>query len=240
VTTLNRLPAGVQDVLGLRLSEAQTRAFELYAEELVVWNRSMNLTAITEPEDIESKHFLDSLSCLLAEGFRPPGRLIDVGTGAGFPGLPLKILFPAFQLTLVESVGKKVEFCRHIIQKLDLSGVEVVHDRIERVGKDATHRERYDWALARAVAVVPVLLEYLLPLLKIGGQAVLQKGETGLQEVQSASKAFQMLGGQVRQLLPLELPHVPETRYLVVIQKIAATHGRYPRRTGIPSKRPIQ
>jgi 16S rRNA (guanine527-N7)-methyltransferase len=143
------------------------------------------------------------------------------------------------KLTLVESIGKKIEFCRHVIQTLDLNGVELLHDRAENIGHADEHRQKYDWALARAVASMPVLVEYLLPLLHVGGKAVIQKGETGPVEAHAAEEALRILGGKLKQIIPLELPRVVEPRYLIVVEKSAATPPKYPRRVGIPAKRPL-
>ncbi|MEW6566688.1 MAG: 16S rRNA (guanine(527)-N(7))-methyltransferase RsmG [Chloroflexota bacterium] len=233
------LRTAAKSLVGLQLTPQQVRAFERYARELLEWNRRFNLTAITDREEIDVKHFLDSLTCLLAMRGRALGRAIDVGTGAGFPGLPLKIACPGLRLTLVESVGKKVRFCRHVVEALGLEGVELIQARAEELGRQPAHRELYDWALARAVAPLPVLVEYLLPFLRIGGRAVAQKGETGPAEAHAAEKALRLLGGRVLQLIPLELPGVAEPRYLVVVEKTAATPSQYPRRLGIPSKRPL-
>ncbi len=233
------LQDSVQSVLGLRLTKAQLEAFEWYAEALLSWNEQVNLTAITAPGEIEVKHFVDSLTCLLAMDLKKGDRLIDVGTGAGFPGLPLKIMRPQLRVVLVEATDKKVQFCRHVVSGLHLEGVDVVHGRAEEVGNDPAHRQRYDWAIARAVASLPILAEYLLPLTRIGGVAIAQKGETGPAEVHAAEVAIGHLGGHVRQLLPIELPTVAESRYLVLIDKIAATPEGYPRRAGVPAKRPL-
>ncbi len=226
--------------MGLKFGPQQLGSFDWYASELVEWDRRFNLTAITDSQGIEVKHFLDSLTCLQAMGPGPTGRVIDVGTGAGFPGIPLKIACPRLELTLVESIGKKVEFCRHVVRSLGLERVEIVHDRVERVGHQSEHRGVYDWALARAVASMPVLAEYLLPLLKLNGRAIIQKGETGPAEVHTAEGALRILGGRVDQLIPIELPTVVECRYLVVVIKNAATPDKYPRRPGIPAKRPLK
>jgi 16S rRNA (guanine527-N7)-methyltransferase len=211
----------------------------LYERELVDWNARFNLTAIRDPQEIHIKHFLDSLTCLLAMRKVSIGRLIDIGTGAGFPGIPIKIIYPKMQLTLVESVGKKAEFCRHVVKILDLQGVEVVQERAESLGQNPSYREQYDWAVARAVAILPVLAEYLLPLVRVGGSMLAMKGESGPAEAHSAERALRVLGGHLRQLLPVTLPGVVEERYLVVIDKVAATPDGYPRKVGIPSKRPL-
>jgi 16S rRNA (guanine527-N7)-methyltransferase len=230
----------VHHLVGIEISEKNVAALARYQHELNTWNKRFNLTAIRDPNQVRVKHFLDSLTCLLAMRGSPVGRVIDIGTGAGFPGLVLKIIRPTIQLTLVESIGKKAEFCRHIAQTLNLEGVEILQDRAERVGKMARHREQYNWAIARAVANMPVLAEYLLPLVKVGGRALAQKGESGPAEAQASEKAIQVLGGHLRQIISLHLPGVTEERYLVVLDKIAATPQKYPRRVGIPSKRPLK
>jgi 16S rRNA (guanine527-N7)-methyltransferase len=229
----------VYSQLGLRLSPSQQSLLTLYERELLDWNTRFNLTAIRDPEEVHIKHFLDSLTCLLAMRDTPLARLIDVGTGAGFPGIPLKIILPKIQLTLVESVGKKAKFCRHVINILDLQGVDVIQQRAETIGQEPAHRERYDWAVARAVAILPVLAEYLLPLVRVGGSMLAMKGESGPAEAHSAEHATKVLGGHIRQLLPVTLPGVVEERYLIVIDKVAATPAAYPRKIGIPAKRPL-
>jgi len=224
---------------GQSLNSRQLSAINRYNEELVSWNAQHNLTAIREPESVRVKHFLDSLSAYIAIRGSSFERVIDVGTGAGFPGLPLKILCPDIKLTLVESIGKKAAFCRHVVEVLELKDVEVVQTRAEILGQDARHRERYDWALARAVAVMPVLLEYLLPLVRVGGRVLAMKGESAPAETQAAENAARILGGHLRQLLPVILPGVVEERYLVIVDKVATTPEKYPRRVGIPAKRPL-
>jgi 16S rRNA (guanine527-N7)-methyltransferase len=231
--------AQVYRQLGVRMSAAQLDLLARYEQELLDWNTRFNLTAIRSPQEMRIKHFLDSLTCLLALRETPPERLVDVGTGAGFPGIPLKVIYPKMQLTLVESVGKKAEFCRHVVRTLGLSGVEVVQDRAEVLGQSPAHREKYDWAVARAVAILPVLAEYLLPLVRVGGGMLAMKGESGPAEAHAAEHALRLLGGHLRQLVPVTLPGVVEERYLVVVDKIAATPGSYPRRVGQPTKKPL-
>jgi 16S rRNA (guanine527-N7)-methyltransferase len=236
---MQELTQATQRQLGLRLSRTQLSALSLYERELIDWNTRFNLTAIRDPQEIHIKHFLDSLTCLVALRESSLGRLIDIGTGAGFPGIPLKIIYPKMQLTLVESVGKKAEFCRHVVKILDLQGVEVVQERAEALGQDPTYREQYDWAVARAVAILPVLAEYLLPLVRVGGSMLAMKGESGPVEAHNAEHSVRVLGGHLRQLLPVTLPGVAEERYLVVIDKVAATPIGYPRKVGVPAKRPL-
>jgi 16S rRNA (guanine527-N7)-methyltransferase len=224
---------------GFKLNESQIRLFHLYEKELLDWNTRMNLTAVRESEGVQIKHFVDSATCLLAFGEHIPHRLIDIGTGAGFPGIPLKILFPQIQLTLVESVGKKAQFCQHIIQKLGLDHSEVFTFRAEEIGQMPQYREKFDCAVARAVANLPVLAEYLLPLVKLGGIMLAQKGENGPVEAHEAEKSIKILGGRIHKLRQIQLPGVTETRYLVSINKVAATPPQYPRRVGVPSKTPL-
>lgn len=234
------LKKSVQELVSCQLTPSQLKDFAWYADELMEWNQRFNLTAITDPEGIEVRHFLDSLTCLLAMGPNPSGRVVDVGAGAGFPGLPIKIVCPQIRLTLIEATAKKVDFCRHIVHGLSLKGVEVIHGRAEDLGQMEIHRGVYDVALARAVAPMPVLAEYLLPLLRIGGLAVAQKGETGPAEAHAAEEAIEIVGGHLDRLIPIELPGVVEPRYLVLIKKVVATPEKYPRRAGIPKKRPLE
>lgn len=224
---------------GIQLSARQLAALDRYQQLLLEWNSVHNLTAIRAAEEMRVKHFLDSLSLALVLRGGIPARMVDVGTGAGFPGLVVKILYPQVQLTLIESVSKKLEFCQLVVQALDLEGVTFLHERAEKAGSDPQHREAYDLAVARAVANLPVLAEYLLPLVRRGGLMVAMKGETAPAEAHSAEHAIRLLGGHLRKLLPVTLPGVAEQRYLVVIDKLAPTPEGYPRRTGIPNKRPL-
>jgi 16S rRNA (guanine527-N7)-methyltransferase len=243
---MNSLFDGAQQ-LGLKLNEEHLKAFEIYYRELVAWNEKFNLTAITDYDQVQIRHFLDSLTCLLADEDltramrqQPGVRAIDVGAGAGFPGLPLKIICPGLQLTLLEATGKKVGFLEHIVSRLGLEGVEVIKGRAEELGWDAAHREGYDLALARAVAELPVLVEYALPFCRLGGLFVAQKGAEGDAEAKAAEGAITTLGGVLRRIVHLELPNLAEPRSLVVIEKITPTPRKYPRRPGIPSKRPLR
>lgn len=236
---MEKLKQDALALLGIRLTQHQVEALAMYEQELLDWNARFNLTAIRESESIRSKHFLDSLTCWLALRELPPARLVDVGTGAGFPGIPLKILLPKMRLTLVESVGKKAGFCQHVVMKMGLPGVDVITMRAEAAGQDPKHRQQYDWAVARAVASLPVLCEYLLPLVRVGGRVLAQKGESGPAEAHAAERAMRLLGGTLRQVIPVVLPGVAEERYLVVIDKVAASPPQYPRRVGVPAKQPL-
>lgn len=227
-------------LVGIQLTARQIAAFQRYEDELLDWNSRMNLTAIRDRESIRTKHFLDSLSCILAFRERAPERLIDIGTGAGFPGIPLKIIYPRMKLTLVESVGKKLEFCRHMVEILELEDVTLLQARAEALGQERAHREQYEWAVARAVANLPVLAEYLLPLVSLGGKMLAQKGESAHAEAVAAEKAIRVLGGELQQIIPVLVPGIAEERYLVVVDKVASTPPGYPRRVGLPARRPIQ
>lgn len=236
---MEKLIRDAQALFNVHLTGRSVLALSTYEKELLSWNQKFNLTAIRDVEGIRTKHFLDSFSCVLAWKANPPSRLIDVGTGAGFPGIPLKILYPSMQVTLVESVGKKAMFCQHIVELLRLDGVEVLNARAETVGQDPAHREKYDWAVARAVAKLNVLSEYLLPLVKVGGTMLAQKGESGPAEVQSAEHAIKLMGGKLGQVIPLNLPGVVEDRYLVLVDKVHAAPPKYPRKAGMPNKEPL-
>jgi len=237
---MEKLVHDAQELFHIHLTGRQVMSLITYEKELLEWNQKFNLTAIRDVESIRTKHFLDSFSCIQAwKASPPPARIIDVGTGAGFPGLPLKILYPGMKLTLVESVGKKAMFCQHIVSVLGLDDVDVIHMRAEDLGHDPKHREGYDLAIARAVAKLNVLSEYLIPLVKIGGKVLAQKGESGPAEAQSAEHAMKLLGGKLEQLVPVNLPGVADDRYLIVVNKIAATPPKYPRKPGIPTKQPL-
>ncbi|MCC6499222.1 MAG: 16S rRNA (guanine(527)-N(7))-methyltransferase RsmG [Anaerolineales bacterium] len=236
---MQKLVHAARELFNVHISGMQMTALNAYEKELIEWNQKFNLTAIRDAESIRTKHFLDSFSCVLAWKAVPPASLIDVGSGAGFPGLPLKILYPNLKLTLVESIGKKAKFCEHIVRVLGLEHVQIVNARAEEVGQDSNHREKYDWAVARAVANLNILSEYLLPLVKVGGTMLAQKGESGRAEAESAGKAMKVLGGELRELIPVKLPEVTDERILVVVDKIAATPVKYPRKAGIPAKQPL-
>jgi 16S rRNA (guanine527-N7)-methyltransferase len=236
---MEKLVQDARALFNVHISGRQVISLITYEKELLEWNQKFNLTAIRDVESIRTKHFLDSFSCVLAWKAAPPTRLIDVGTGAGFPGVPLKILYPNLKLTLVESVGKKAMFCQHIVRVLGLEHVDVVQARAEDLGQNANHREKYDWAVARAVANLNVLSEYLIPLVKVGGTMLAQKGESGPAEAQSAEQTMKLLGGKLKQLIPVNLPGVADDRYLVLVDKVAATPPKYPRKPGIAAKQPL-
>ena len=236
---MDKLVQDAQTLFNVHLTGRQIIALTTYERELIEWNQKFNLTAIRDVAGIRTKHFLDSFSCVLAWKANPPTNIIDIGTGAGFPGIPLKIIYPNTKVTLVESVGKKAMFCQHIVRLLGLDGVDVIKTRAEDLGQMHEHRQRYDWGVARAVANLRVLSEYLLPLVQVGGKMLAQKGESGPAEVHTAESAIKLLGGEVRQLIPVTLPGVVEERHLVLVDKVAATPPGYPRKPGVPAKKPL-
>ena len=240
---MERLATGARS-FGLTLTDRHLSMFQVLYQELVDWNQRFNLTAITEYEQVQIRHFLDSLSCLLPlrgqTGRGAPLRCIDVGSGAGFPGLPLKIYCPRMRMVLLEATGKKVDFMAHVAELLGLSDVLPLKGRAEDVAHDPTHREQYDLVVARAVAELSVLAEYTLPFCELGGLIIAQKGASAQEEAQTAEYAISLLGGRMQQVIPVELMGLAEPRYLVVIEKVARTPVQYPRRPGMPAKRPLK
>lgn len=228
-----------EELFGVKLSEEQQEQFRVYEALLLEWNRMINLTAVRDPEGIRLKHFLDSLSCVPVLGDMNGKSLIDVGTGAGFPGIPLRIFYPEMRLTLVDSVGKKTDFCQLVVNTLRLKGTKVINGRSEELGADKATREKFDAASARAVAGLPVLCEYLLPLVKVGGRMIAQKGESGPEELKTAENAIRILGGGEAALSQVRLPEVEGDRWIISIPKVKNTPPGYPRRTGLPAKKPI-
>jgi 16S rRNA (guanine527-N7)-methyltransferase len=239
---MEKLVRGVSR-LGIELNASQVRQFELYYQELIQWNKIFNLTTVTDYEEVQTKHFLDSLTVILALGKEKIGQpnfsIIDIGTGAGFPGLPLKILFAEPKLVLLDSVAKKTVFLRHVIEQLELDNVEIVVGRAEEVAHQPLYRQRFALALCRAVASCATLAEFALPFCKIGGKFVAQKkGDIG-QEIDKATKAIATLGGKLDQVKEIRLEELGDVRYLVIVDKIHSTPERYPRRSGVPKRRPI-
>ena len=226
--------------LGVRLTAGQLEQFQAYYRELVDWNRRVNLTAVTEYREVQVKHFLDSLSLYqVCVGGPTDGlRVVDVGSGAGFPGLPLKMALPDIHLTLVESVGKKARFLEHLVGALGLSRVDVLNGRAEELAHDAELRESFDLAVSRGVAKLPVLLEYTLPFCRIGGTVALLKRNIQ-REVAGAASALDVLGGRMGTVCPVQLQGLDDGRVIVTVDKVEATPGRYPRRPGMPVKRPL-
>lgn len=224
----------------LSLSQLQLDQFERYLRELISWNERFNLTRITEPSEVAVKHFLDSLSvCLALADLSPNFSLIDVGTGAGFPGVPLKIVWPDLRLTLLDSTGKKTKFLQHLVETLGLSQVTVVTARAEDAAHQPAHREQYEVATARAVSPLAILTEYTLPFVKVGGRVIAQKGLEPIDELKAAENALKSLGGKLKQTLPVAVPGLEAARHLVMIEKIKPTPKQYPRQAGLPAKKPL-
>ncbi len=237
MTTLAAQSAALFDV---PLSAAQEAQFAAYERELVAWNAHTNLTAIVDPDGVRVRHFLDSLS--IVKVLRPYAglRAIDIGTGAGFPGLPLSIVYPELHMTLMEATGKKIAFLEHVIHTLGLPNVRTLHARAEDAGHMPDQRAAYDLVLARAVARLPGLVEYMLPLAREGGRCIAMKGSTtAAAEIRDAGKALAVLGGRVAAVEAVQLPDVTETHMLVVIEKTGRTPAPYPRKPGIPTRKPL-
>ncbi|NWF68989.1 MAG: 16S rRNA (guanine(527)-N(7))-methyltransferase RsmG [Chloroflexi bacterium] len=226
-------------LFGVQLSAEQEAQFTTYARLLVEWNAHVNLTAISDEEGIEVRHFLDSLSVVKALPPRPDLRLIDVGTGAGFPGLPLRIALPHVRLTLLEATGKKLQFVQTVIDTLALSGCDTLHARAEEAAHLPAQRGQYDVVLARAVARLPALVEYLLPFAKVGGRCIALKGTTAQAEAADARRALALLGGRLAAVHTLRLPGVADEHALVVVEKTVPTPAIYPRKPGIPTRKPL-
>lgn len=251
---LKLLQAGATE-LGIGLTRKQLTAFSFYMSELLKWNRRSNLTAITTPEGVQTKHFLDSLTCALAfPGAGTPGggdpvaqlregadlTCMDIGTGAGFPGIPLKILLPELQLVMVDSAGKKATFVSHVVKSLRLDDTTVLSARAEDLAQTHEHRERYEVVISRALSRMPVVAELCLPLCHVGGRVIaLKKGEHLRAELGEGAFAVGELGGRYGEPVPVRLSLLEEGRLLVTIEKVSPTPARYPRRAGIPGKRPL-
>lgn len=221
----------------LSFTEEQLAQFTRYYELLVETNKVMNLTAITEPEEVAVKHMVDSL--LAFEAAMAGKTLVDVGTGAGFPGVPLKIYCPSLKVTLVDSLGKRLRFLEQVISELGLKGIRCEHLRAEDAGHNKKHREQYDYVTARAVARLSVLSEYCLPLAKKGGQFIALKGSRFAEEIEEGEAAVKILGGKIISAEPVKLPGLDDGRAIIKIAKIKATPAQYPRKAGTPEKQPL-
>ena len=223
--------------LNIELSEKQLNQFYNYMNILIEWNKVMNLTNITEPEEIIQKHFVDSLTIL--KSIKENDSIIDVGTGAGFPGIPIKIVFPETRITLLDSLNKRIKFLEEVINKLELKNIETIHGRAEEVAHNKKYREKYDIAIARAVAPLNVLSEYLLPFVKIGGYAICMKGVKGKEEAEEGKNAIKILGGEITSSREFNLPNTEMARTIIEIEKIKNTEKKYPRKAGTPTKMPL-
>ena len=231
----------IQDLkeLGVSLTDKQIEQFLIYYELLTEWNSFMNLTAITEYEDVLKKHFVDSVSLIQAVDVRKELTLIDVGTGAGFPGLALKIAYPELKVTLLDSLQKRIQFLDAVIEKLGLEGIEAIHGRAEDFAKPQKLRESFDLCVSRAVANLSTLSEYCLPFVKVGGYFIPYKSEKIAQEKEEAEKALELLGGKFERQVEFMLPSSDIYRNLFVIKKVKETPKKFPRKAGLPAKEPI-
>ena len=225
------------DKLGINLSEIQLKQFYNYMNLLIEWNKKVNLTAITEPDEIILKHFVDSLT--ISKYISDGTKVVDVGTGAGFPGIPLKIVRQDVDITLLDSLQKRINFLDEVINELDLEKITTIHSRVEDFGKDKKYREKFDIATSRAVANLSTLSEYLLPLVKVGGKVISMKGSLIQEELENSKNAIKILGGQIEKVDEFDLPNSDISRNIVLIDKIKNTPNRYPRKAGEPSKKPL-
>ncbi|MBP0724900.1 16S rRNA (guanine(527)-N(7))-methyltransferase RsmG [Bacillus sp. RG28] len=225
---------------GILLTDQQLNQFDLYYKLLVEWNEKMNLTAITDEEDVYLKHFYDSISAAFYFDFDRDLTVCDVGAGAGFPSLPLKICFPSIKVTIVDSLQKRITFLNHLATKLGLENVAFYHDRAETFAKKVGMRENFDVVTARAVARMSVLSELCMPLVKVGGNFVALKGAAGQEELEKANFAVNSLGGKVAEVNHFLLPEENSDRNIVIINKIRKTPNKYPRKPGLPNKEPLE
>ncbi|MFC4772451.1 16S rRNA (guanine(527)-N(7))-methyltransferase RsmG [Enterococcus hermanniensis] len=225
--------------LGLSLSAFQMQQFATYFELLVEWNQKMNLTAITELKEVYLKHFYDSITLAFSDTFEPQGKLCDVGSGAGFPSIPLKIVFPDLEITIVDSLNKRITFLTTLVEALELKGVSLYHDRAETFGQNKKYRESFDFVTARAVARLNVLTELCVPLVKKGGYFFALKAAKSDEELVEAKTAIALLGGKLIQAEDVSLPN-GDTRHVITIQKKKETPKKYPRKPGLPNKQPLK
>lgn len=224
----------------LSLNQMQIDKFMKYYELLIEWNQYINLTAITEFDEVCLKHFIDSLSLSKVVDCTKDDTIIDIGTGAGFPGIPLKIVFPNLKITLLDSLGKRVKFLNEIIEKLSLEKIEAIHGRAEDYAKSELYREKYDICVSRAVSNLSVLSEYCIPYVKVNGFFISYKSEKVSEEIKTAQRAVKVLGGKIYHQEEFILPNSDIYRNLIMIQKLEHTPQKYPRKAGIPSKEPIK
>ncbi len=225
--------------LNIKLDKRQMCQFLQYYELLVEWNSFMNLTAITDFDEVVKKHFIDSLSLIKAIDLSKSYKVIDIGTGAGFPGIPLKIAFPNLKITLLDSLHKRIKFLDTVIEKLELKDIETIHGRAEDFAKDINYRQQYDLCVSRAVANLSTLSEYCLPYVKVNGKFISYKSEKIVDEMNAAKNAIQILGGHINNQVDFNLPDSDIYRNLFIIDKVKDTPKKYPRKAGLPSKEPL-
>lgn len=223
--------------LNLKLDDSQIKNFYDFMNLLIEKNKVMNLTGITEPKEVILKHFIDSLTVL--KYINENDNIIDVGTGAGFPGIPLKIAENSLETTLLDSLNKRINFLNEVIEKINLNKVKTIHGRAEDFGQDFKYREKYDVAVSRAVAPLNVLLEYMLPFVKVGGKCICMKGSNCDEEIENSRKAIEILGGKIEEIKKFNLPNSDNNRTIFIIKKVQKMSRQYPRKAGIPTKNPL-
>lgn len=233
---LDKLKAQAKKI-DIELKDNQCEQFYLYMNLLLEWNEKINLTAITEEEEVIKKHFIDSLT--ISKYVDENSKIIDVGTGAGFPGIPLKIANESLEVTLLDALNKRLNFLNDVIEKNDLKNIQTVHFRAEEAGKNKAYREKFNIATSRAVAALNVLVEYLLPFVKVGGRCICMKGSNAKEEIENSKKAIKLLGGEIESIEEFCLPDSDMERTIIVIKKVSNTPAKYPRKAGTPAKDPI-
>ena len=221
----------------IEISDNQLEKFDKYMQLLLEWNEKINLTAIIEPDEVKIKHFLDSLTVL--KYINDEDKVIDIGTGAGFPGIPLKIMKPDAKISLLDSLNKRINFLNLVIEELELKNIEAIHGRAEEFARNKQYREKYDVAVSRAVANLSTLTEYMLPFVKVGGRCICMKGANVKEELDKAKNAIQELGGKIEKIDNFYLSNNDNERNIIIIKKVKETKSKYPRKAGIPSKEPL-
>ena len=221
----------------IKINDEQIKSFEKYMNLLLEWNEKINLTAITQPEEVKLKHFVDSLTVL--KYINDDDKVIDIGTGAGFPGIPLKIMKENTKITLLDSLNKRINFLNIVIETLNLRNIQAIHGRAEEIARNKLYREKYDVAVSRAVANLSTLTEYMLPFVKVGGKCICMKGANVNEELERAQNAIKELGGEIERVDNFYLSDNDNERNIIVIKKVKETNSKYPRKAGTPSKEPL-
>lgn len=221
----------------IEINEEQIKSFEKYMNLLLEWNEKINLTAITQPDEVKLKHFVDSLTVL--KYINDDDKVIDIGTGAGFPGIPLKIMNENTKITLLDSLNKRINFLNIVIETLNLRNIQAIHGRAEEIARNKLYREKYDVAISRAVANLSTLTEYMLPFVKVGGKCICMKGANVNEELERAQNAIKELGGEIERVDNFYLSDNDNERNIIVIKKVKETNPKYPRKAGTPSKEPL-